>query len=103
MADLDELRRKKMEDLSRQQDARQKELDAEARVGQVVSALLEPDARARLNNVKMVNKERYMQAVQYLLALAQSGRIQGKVDDESLKGLLTALAAGKKDITIKRK
>ena len=68
----------------------------------VLKKMLSPEAKARLKNVRLVNEERYWSAVQQLLVLYQSGRLQGTVSEEQLKRLLSAFSQ-KRDIKIKRK
>jgi programmed cell death protein 5 len=43
------------------------------------------------------------QVEQQVIALAQSGRIQGKIDDEKMKALLKELTPDSKSFDIKRR
>ena len=88
-----------LEELRRQ---RQAELEAEMKMGEVARQLLDDSARQRLNNVKLVNRELYLRAIQTIVYLKQSSQLPGKLDEERFKQLLEKLSA-KRDITIKRK
>ncbi len=68
----------------------------------LLNKILEPEAKQRITNVRLVNEEKYLQAAQALMMLAQQGQIQGKVTDEQLKQLLSQIAP-KRDISITRK
>lgn len=80
----------------------QKEIEAEMQMNAIVRRLLDDSARARLHNVRLVNQELYLRAVQALVMLAQEGSLQGKMNEPELKELLQSLG-GRKEITIKRK
>ncbi len=81
---------------------RQKAAEAEAQLNKVVGSLLSAEARTRLNNVKLVNKELYLKAVQAIVYLYNSGRADGKMSEGQLKNLLGQLR-NKRQITIRRK
>ena len=81
---------------------RQKALEAEAQLNRVVKTLLDDAARERLNNVKLVNSELYMKAVQAIIYLYNSGKIQEKISEAQLLQLLQTLR-NKREITIRRK
>lgn len=74
----------------------------EQQLDALLTKVLTPEARTRLNNVRLVNPEKYLQAGQTLVSLLQQGRIQGKVDEETLRALLAQLAS-KKEMKITRK
>ena len=97
--EMDELRQKKLEQMQQQN----KQLEIEAQLDEVARKILTPKAKARLGNVKLVNKNLYLGTIQTLVQLYQAGHIQGKIDEVQLKGILKKLSGGKRDITIKRK
>ncbi len=108
--DLEELRRKKMEQL--QEQAQQQESDeaqeaaqqqAEAQKQALLRQYLTDDARKRLNTVKMSKPQFGEQVERQVVALAQSGRLQGKIDDEKMKQLLNELKPEKKSFDIRRR
>ncbi|MDP2973449.1 MAG: DNA-binding protein [Candidatus Diapherotrites archaeon] len=81
---------------------RQKALEAEAQLNRVVKTLLDDAARERLNNVKLVNSELYMKAVQAMVYLYNNGKIRKKISETQLLQLLQTLR-NKREITIRRK
>lgn len=108
--ELAEIRRRKMQELQKHQMdqqamedeiARQKQ--AEAQMHMMLMQILEPEARERLNTIKLTKPE-FAQAVeQQLIMLAQSGRIRERISDEQLKTVLKQLIPDKREINITRK
>jgi len=96
--DYEEMKKRKMED----QQRRQMEEEASAKISSMLRALLTEEARTRLNNVKLVNNELYLKAVQAILYFQRAGQLQGKVGDEEVKALLEKMNV-KREISIKRK
>lgn len=70
---------------------RLKELQAEQERRAQLKRLMEPDAYERLMNVRISNNELYSQLTNLLLAMARSGRVQGKVTEAQLRDLLAKL------------
>ena len=114
MSELDEIRRKKMEELQKQQElanqqmqqqvdqqAQQEQFDAQ--LNQAVKQIMTPEARSRLTNLKLTRPELFKQIVIQLIQSAQAGSLKGKVTDDQLKVLLSQLAGQKRDIRITRK
>ncbi|USZ71243.1 DNA-binding protein [Natronosalvus halobius] len=117
--DLEELRRKKLEQLQDRADSQggqgqgQGQVDAEAQEAAQQQAdaqrqallrqYLTDDARKRLNTVKMSKQQFGEQVERQVVALAQSGRIQGKIDDQKMEQLLKELKPEKKRFDIKRR
>jgi len=106
MNDAEEIKQKKLEELKQQyvqqQTEEQKQLEAEAQLSALLRKILTDEARTRLNNVKLVNKELYLKASQAIMYLVQAKRLQGKMSEAELKELLLKLSA-KKEMKIKRK
>ena len=112
MSDIDEIRRRRMEELQQQaaQQAQQQSQDAqaqeqmrrelEAQKRQVLLQILTPEARSRLANLRLTKPEFVDQVELQLIQLAQMGRIKSKITDEQLKELLRKLAGQKRDIKI---
>ncbi len=108
--DLDELRQKRLEQLKEQeQGAAQEEAQeqaqqqADAQKQAILRQFLTDGARKRLNSVRMSKPEFAEQVEQQLVALAQSGRVNGKIDEEKMKALLKELQPDRKRFDIKRR
>ena len=109
--ELADLKRKKLEELQRQQSesqayaAQQEQMqqEMEARKQAVMRAILTPEARERLSSIRMARPDFAAQIEAQLVALAQSGRLQSAITDEQLKAILKQLTPKKKEITITRR
>ncbi|MBX5326771.1 MAG: DNA-binding protein [Candidatus Bathyarchaeia archaeon] len=105
--ELDDLRKRRMlelqkrlaEEQQRAQIAQQLELQKQALLRQILT----PEARQRMNNLKMVKPEFAAQLELQLIQLAQAGRLNIPLTDEQLKELLLRLQSTKRDIKIRRK
>lgn len=108
--ELAEFRRKRLEQLQRQQmeeKAMDEELDRqkrlESQIQLILKQVLEPKARERLQTIKLTRPD-FAKAVEHqLVILAQSGRLRGRITDDQFKAILRQLVPEKKDFTIKRK
>jgi len=105
-AELEELRRRRLLELQRQlmEEQRRAQLEREIQAARkaALRQILTPEARARLTNLKMVRPELATQVENYLIQLAQTGRIRLPITDEQLKRLLAAIASRKREIRIRR-
>lgn len=110
---LEELRKKKMQELQEQQGGgqgsaeQQQAEEAQQRAEQQKQALLKQhltdEARQRLNAVQMSKPDFAEQVERQIVALAQSGRIQGRIDDDKMKALLKELQPESKSFNIRRR
>ena len=87
------------------QEKRKKEEEARA---DILAQILLPDARERIHRLSLVKPEKARGVEQYILGMAKSGQLRGRVDDKGLKAILESIAEteGKKrtsSITIQRK
>lgn len=113
MSDIEELRRKRMEELQQQaavqsqqqqvadvesQERMRRELEAQKK--QVLMQILTPEARSRLANIRLTKPDFVDQIELQLIQLAQMGRVKSKITDEQLKVLLKKLAGQKREINI---
>ena len=118
MSDLDEIRRKRMAELQRQQamaaqsqqeqamqQAQQQEaaMEFEAQKRAIIAQILTQEARDRLANLRLTKPELVNNIEIQLIQSAQTGSLRGKVTDEQLKVLLRNIAGQKRDIKITRK
>jgi programmed cell death protein 5 len=93
-----QLQRKLADEQQRMQMAQQVEQQKQALLRQILT----PEARQRLNNLKMVKPEFAAQLELQLIQLAQSGRLNIPLNDEQLKELLAKLQSTKREIKIRR-
>ncbi len=90
-AELEEIKRRRMEALLRkQEEARRREEEAarEAQRQEILRRVMTPEARARLANVKLVKPELARAVEDYIINLALSGQLKELIDEEVLKEIL---------------
>lgn len=78
---------------------RQMELQKQA----ILRQILDPQARDRLGNIRAANPEMANTVEMQLIQLAQSGRIQGVINDAMLRDILRQIAPKHREITIERR
>lgn len=110
--DLEALRKKRLAELQQQQmggtdmqaayqqEQAREEMDAQKQA--ILRQIMTPEARERLTRLKMSRKDLVEQIEGQLIMLAQSGRLQAKIDDAKLKQLLMQMQPKKRETTIKR-
>jgi programmed cell death protein 5 len=98
----EELKKRKMEEFKKRQLEEDARAEAESKISSAVRNLLSEDARARLNNVRLVNNELYLRASQVILYLANEGQLQSRLEEPELRLLLDKLR-NKREIKITRK
>lgn len=70
---------------------------------QALRTLLEPQARLRLNNVRMVKPELATMVENYLIGMASQGKLNTQISDDQLKQILQSVQQPKRDFKINRK
>ncbi|MEA1985002.1 MAG: DNA-binding protein [Euryarchaeota archaeon] len=112
--DLEAIRRKRMAELQQQQapqsqgdmqavyQQEQARAERDAQVQAILRQIMTPEARERLTRLRMSRKEMAGQLESQLVSLAQSGRLQSKIDDEKLKALLMQMQPKKRQTRITR-
>ncbi|MEM4298591.1 MAG: DNA-binding protein, partial [Nitrososphaerota archaeon] len=98
--ELERIRQQKMAEMqaraAEEQARRQRELERAA----VLRVILTPEARQRLNNLKLVRPEVAERVESYLIQAAQSGQFNPPVDDSTLKAILDRILPRKKETRI---
>jgi len=89
--EIEAIRQRKMQELQRQieEERRRQELAAQRRA--VLRAILTPEARERLDNLRVVRPELVDALEQQLITLAQSGKVRVPITDEDLKRILETI------------
>ena len=107
MPTLDEIKRKKLEELM--QNQRSQQSDEQSQIQQqieqmeaVVRQFFTKEALARYGNLKAAHQEKAMQLLVILFQAIQKGQVQGKIEDSLLKKILEQLAPKKKEFKINR-
>ncbi|MDZ7700866.1 MAG: DNA-binding protein [Halobacteriales archaeon] len=111
--ELDELRKERLEELQDQQGGgggeaqeeaqEQARQQAEAKKQAILRQYLTDGARQRLNSVRMSRPDFADQVEQQLVAVAQSGRLGDKIDENQMKELLREMAPDSKSFDIKHR
>ncbi|HIE13995.1 TPA: DNA-binding protein [Candidatus Bathyarchaeota archaeon] len=104
--ELEEIRKRKLLELQqrllREQQEAQMRQQAELQKQTLLRRILDPKARQRLSNLRMVKPEIVSQLEVQLIQLAQTGRVDLPISDDLLKEILIRLQRGKREIRIRR-
>ena len=105
--ELEAIRQRRMAELQQQaQNQAAQEEQAKRMEMQKQNALrqiLTTEARQRLANIRLANPHMADTVEMQLIQLAQSGRIQGIIDDTMLRNILAQIAPQHREITIERR
>jgi len=102
---LDQIRKRKMLSMQQRSNDEQRqsqEQQIDAQKNALLAKILAPDARQRLNNLKMVKPEFAEQIEMQLIEMAQTGKLPIPLSDAQLKGILIQLQSRKREPTIRR-
>jgi programmed cell death protein 5 len=103
--ELDQIRKRKLSSMQQRVGEEQRQSQAEQLEAQkqaFLSKILTPEARQRLNNLKMVKPEFAEQIEMQLIELAQTGKLPIPLSDAHLKQILIQLQGRKRETTIRR-
>ena len=103
--ELTEIRQQRMKQLQQQmaeQEQAQRQQQMQAQIQSVLIQVMEPEARERLNTIRLTKPEFAAAVEQQIVALAQSGRMRQKITDDQLKQLLSQIVPQKKEFNIRR-
>src|SRR5512139_689784 len=105
-AELEMLRRKRMQELQQQQvqgaAVQEQERQMEAQRQAVLKQILTPEARDRLATVKMAYPDVARSVEDQLIRLARQGQIPNPIDEPTLKQILRRVAPQKREIKIEK-
>jgi programmed cell death protein 5 len=111
MNDIDNIRKKKLEEFQKKYIAQQrKELKQQIQLQQQIEMLenvarqfMTAEAISRYGNLKAAHPEKAIQAVAIIAQAAESGQLTKKLDDESFKKLLLQMTPEKREFKLNRK
>jgi len=108
--ELENLRKKKLQELQEQTAIQEQMEEQEEQKKQLVEqkkailrAILTNEARERLGRIRIARPEMAESLENQLIMLAQSGKLKNKINDEELRMLLSKVLPKKRDIKIKRR
>jgi programmed cell death protein 5 len=102
--DIEDIRRRKMEDLKKQEEQEQMQMQQEIQKQMVLKQILDLKARERLTRIKMANPQYAEQIEAVLFQLLQAGKIKGKLTEETFKQLIRQVfSTQKKEFHIERR
>ena len=104
--ELDQIRKRKLLSMQNRVSDEQRQAQAEQQMEDqkqaLLSKILAPEARQRLNNLKMVRKDFAENIEMQLIELAQTGKLPIPLSDPQFKGILIQLQSRKREPTIRR-
>ncbi len=105
--ELDAIRRRKLAEYQQAQDQAVAQVQArEQQLAQrdlILRQILTPEARERLGRIELAYPDLTESIENQLIALAQSGRVQKVIDDETLRQILMRIIPRKREIRIERR
>jgi programmed cell death protein 5 len=106
-AELEEIRRRRMlelqQKLGQEQQRAQMQQQIEAQKQAILRRILTPQARQRINNLKMVKPDFANALELQLIQIAQAGKVRTPITDEQLKEILVKLQTQRREIKITRR
>ena len=100
---LAEMQANQQQAAAQQQAAEDQRRQMEIQKQAILRQILTPDARDRLANIRIANPQMAESVEIQLIQLAQSGRLQGVINDAMLRDILRKVAPTHREITIERR
>ena len=100
---LAEMQANQQQAAAQQQAAEDQRRQMEIQKQAILRQILTPDARDRLANIRVANPQLAESVEIQLIQLAQSGRLQGVINDAMLRDILRKVAPTHREITIERR
>lgn len=100
MRELERLQRQQYNTQATQQEQARKEYESKKMA--IMRQVLTPEARERLNTLKIAKPELVANVEAQLISLVQNGRLKTKIDDDGLKTILLQLQPKKREMQIRR-
>ncbi len=104
--ELEQIRKRKLLSMQSRVSEEQRQAQAEEQLEKqkqaLLSKILTPEARQRLNNLKMVRQEFAEQIELQLIEMAQTGKLPIPLSDAQLKQILLQLQSRKRETQIRR-
>lgn len=100
---LAEMQANQQQAAAQQQAAEDQRRQMEVQKQAILRQILTPDARDRLANIRVANPQLAESVEMQLIQLAQSGRLQGVINDAMLRDILRKVAPAHREITIERR
>ena len=100
---LAEMQANQQQAAAQQQAAEDQRRQMEIQKQAILRQILTPDARDRLANIRVANPQMAESVEMQLIQLAQSGRLQGVINDAMLRDILRKVAPTHREITIERR
>lgn len=79
------------------------EAEITAQKEMILKQILSPDARLRLNNVRMVKPDLASLVENYLIGMVSQGKIHAQITDDQLKQILLSTQQPKRDFKFNRR
>ena len=104
--ELAQIRKRKLSSMQNRVSDEQRQTQAEQQMENqkqaLLSKILAPEARQRLNNLKMVKQEFTESIEMQLIEMAQTGKLPIPLSDAQLKQILVQLQTRKRETKIRR-
>ncbi len=101
-AEIEEIRRRRLQAMQQRAAEQEKREQLESAKRVLLRRVLDPEARQRLSNLRMVRPDFAQQLELQLIQLAQSGRVDLPISDKQLRQILYELQSKRRETRIRR-